>query len=516
MNIMDSQIEKGLPQLPESYWMATTPATDYPELEADMEIEIAIVGGGLVGITVAWLLKKEGIKVAVIDADRIGQGTTGHTTAKITSQHSLIYDRIITKFSREKAMQYASANEAAIRTIAGIIKENHIQCDFQNQPAYVYTHMDEYAKKIEDEVKAANTTGIKAAYLDSIPLPFKVKAAMRFDNQAQFHPRKYLLALAKKIPGDGSHIFENTKAVDLHEGSTCSVITAKGRKISAPHVVLASHYPFYDRHGLYFSRLYPERSYALGVRISDAFPEGMFITAEDPARSFRSQPDEDGEIVIIGGEHHKTGHGENTFNHYEKLRDYSYSIYDVKQITNRWSTQDYNTMDGLPYAGFITSDRHNIFVATGFGKWGMTNSTASAMIIRDLILTGNSPWAPVYDPSRFTPGASAGNFVVENADVAKSLVSGILNTNPPEVDLQPGEGKITEIGGKKVGAYRDEKGKLHLVNTACTHMGCELKWNSAELSWDCPCHGSRFTYEGDIIEGPALKSIKPGIKEEQH
>ena len=505
---MDTAMEKGLPVLPESYWMATTPVTDYPALESDIETEIAIVGGGLVGITLAYFLKKEGIKVTVIDADRIAQGTTGHTTAKITSQHSLIYDRIVSKFGREKAMQYASANEAAIGTIAGIIEENNVRCDFCNQSAYVYTLMDEYVKKIEDEVKAAEAAGIKAVYLDSIPLPFTVKAAMRFDHQAQFHPRKYLLALAEKIPGEGSHIFENTKAVDLQEGATCRIITSKGHTISASRVVLASHYPFYDKHGLYFARLYPERSYALGVRISDKFPEGMFITAEDPARSFRSQPDENGEIVIIGGEHHKTGHGENTFHHYEILRDFSYATYDVKQITHRWSTQDYTTMDELPYAGFITSDRNNIFVATGFGKWGMTNGTASAMIIRDLILTGNSQWAPVYDPSRFNPGAAAKNFVVENADVAKNLVSGILNISPPEVDLQPGEGKITEVDGKKVGAYRDEKGKLHLVNTACTHLGCELKWNSAELSWDCPCHGSRFTYEGDIIEGPALKTIK--------
>lgn len=505
---MEPTIENGLPRLPESYWMAAASVTDYPALESDIETEIAIVGGGLIGITLAYLLKKEGVKVTLIDADRIGQGTTGHTTAKITSQHSLIYDRIASKFGREKAMQYATANETAIRTISELIKENNIRCDFSNQPAYVYTLLDEYVKKIEDEVKAADTAGIKAAYLDRIPLPFTIKAAMRFDNQAQFHPRKYLLALAKKIPGEGSNIFENTKAVDLHEGVTCSVITSCGHKISAPRVVLASHYPFYDRHGLYFARLYPERSYALGVRISKKFPEGMFITAEEPGRSFRSHPDEDGEIVIIGGEHHKTGHGENTFSHYETLRDYSYSIYDVKQITSRWSAQDYTTMDDLPYAGYITSDRKNIFAATGFGKWGMTNSTASAMLIRDLILKGNSPWAPVYDPSRFNPGASAKNFVVENADVAKTLVTGILNTNPPEVDLKPGEGKITEIDDKKVGAYRDEKGKLHLVNTACTHLGCELKWNSAELSWDCPCHGSRFTYEGDIIEGPALKSLK--------
>lgn len=498
-----------LPRFPESYWMATATKPDFPEMTSDIETEVAIVGGGITGITLAWLLKKEGIKVTVIDADRVGHGTTGHTTAKITSQHNLIYNTIESKFGREKAMQYASANETAIETIAEIIKDNNIQCGFKRLPAYVYTQLDEYVKKIEDETESAAKAGIKAQYLDKVPLPFDVKAAIRFDNQAQFHPLEYLYALAGKIPGDGSNIFEQTKAVDLIEDSNCTVVTAMGFKLSAPRVVIASHYPFYDKHGLYFTRLYPERSYVLGMQISDKFSEGMFITAEDPTRSLRSHLEDGAEIVIIGGEHHKTGHGENTFDHYEKLRDFSRSTYKVSEIPYRWSTQDYTTMDELPYAGYITSGRKGIFVATGFGKWGMTNSTASASIIRDLITKGESPWSQVYDPSRFKAGASVKNFVVENTDVAKNLISGILNFNPPEVDLKPGEGKITDIDGKKAGVYRDENGKLHLVNTACTHLGCELKWNSAELSWDCPCHGSRFSYEGDIIEGPALKSIKP-------
>lgn len=503
--------ENGMTKVPHSYWIASTPDTGYPVLDCDINTDVVIVGGGITGITLAYLLKKEGLKVTVIEADRIGMGTTGHTTAKITSQHSLFYDKLKNSSGEEKAQQYAEANESAISVIEGIIGENNIECDFYRRPAYIYTLMDEYTERIEAEVKAAASLGIKAHYLDKIPLPFSIKAAIRFDNQAQFHPRKYLLGLAAKIPGDGCRIFEQTKAVDIHEGTTCSVITGNGKKISAGRVVIASHYPFYDRHGLYFTRLYPERSYILGMIIKEKFPEGMFITAEEPGRSLRSQPSEDGEIVLIGGEHHKTGHGENTFVHYENLRDFARQTFNIQAIKYRWSAQDYTTMDEIPYTGHITSSRTRLYVATGFRKWGMTNSTASAVIIRDLMIKGSSPWAPVYDPARFTPGASAKNFIVENTDVARNFISGKLFTAPDDVDIKPGEGKTVEIGGIKAGVYRDGQGELHFINTACTHLGCGLKWNAAEMSWDCPCHGSRFSYDGDIIEGPALKSAKPEI-----
>lgn len=512
---MDNSPEKGihLPSAPLSYWMDSTPPTDYPALNEDVKADAVIVGGGITGLATAYMLKKAGLRVVLLEAGRIVQGTTGHTTAKITSQHSLIYDKIKNAMGGERAGQYAAANEAAIRKIEEIINENSIECDYRRLPAYVYTHDEDYVKKLENETKAAQKAGIGAHLLDAAPLPFPVRAAMRFDGQAQFHPRKYLLKLAEKIIGNDCHIFEHTRAVDLHEGNTCSVITEKGFKVSADRVVLASHYPFYDRHGLYFSRLYPERSYLLGVRTGNEFPEGMFISAEDPTRSLRCQPCGDKELlVLVGGEHHKTGHGENTRKHYENLRDFALQTFDVEDIPFMWSAQDYTSMDEIPYVGPITSNRTNIYVASGFAKWGMTNSHAAASIITDLITKGSSPWAEVYDPSRLTPGASVKNFVVENADVAGSFISGRLSAAPENAGIGPGEAGYTEYEGSKAGVYMDRQGKAHYVSTNCTHLGCGLKWNSAELSWDCPCHGSRFTYEGDIIDGPALKSIKFGIK----
>lgn len=509
--IQDNSLEKA----PHSYWMASTPQTGYPALDEDITVDVAIVGGGMVGITAAYLLKREGLKVAVIEADHILQGTTGHTTAKVTSQHGLIHDKIKNSMGEEKARQYADANESAIRMIAQLVKEKNIDCDFTWSSAYVYTHKDEYVEQIKDEVETASRLGINASYLDEIPLPFKVKAAVRFDDQAHFHPRKYLLALAKEIPGGGSYIFEQTRAINIEEGSTCSVLTNRNKKVTASNIIIASHYPFYDWHGLYFTRIYPERSYALGVRINGKYPGGMYITAEDPTRSLRSQPYGHSELVIVSGEHHKTGQGENTLNHYWKLIDFACETFDVQDVPYHWSTQDCMSVDDVPYVGHLTSKTPNLYVATGFRKWGMTNSTASAMILKDLIVKGDSPWEPVYNPSRTTIRASAKNFIVENANVAAQLVKGKLQALPEDIDIKEGEGKVVEVDGQRAGAYRDERGTLHLVDTTCTHLGCEVQWNAAEKTWDCPCHGSRYTYEGEIVEGPTLKSIKIEMKEKQ-
>lgn len=502
-------------KLPESYWLASTSQTSHPPLDDDITVDVAIIGGGMVGITSAHLLTQEGFKVAVIEADRIIQGTTGHTTAKITSQHSLIYDRIQRQMGQDKAKQYAQANETAISEVARIIEELKIDCDFTNQNAYVYTQQEEYVAKIKNEVKTASNLGIKATFLSEIPLPIKIKGAMCFENQAQFHPRKYLLALAQEVIGRGGYIFEKTRAMDILQDKPCTVITDLGKKIVAPKVIIASHYPFYEAHGLYFSRIYPERSYILATKISEKFPSGMYITVEYPTRSLRAQRNGEEELVLIAGEHHKTGQGEDMINHYQKLKNFAEQIFTVEDIPYHWSTQDYTTMDEVPYIGYLTSDTPDLLVATGFYKWGMTNSTVAAMIFRDIIMHGKSLWEDVYNPSRFTPSASAKNFVVENLNVAKQLITGKILPVPDQIEIGPGDGRIVNIDGERLGAYRDIEGKLHLVDTTCTHMGCELQWNSAEKSWDCPCHGSRFTIAGEIITGPALRKLTYSSKEEK-
>jgi glycine/D-amino acid oxidase-like deaminating enzyme/nitrite reductase/ring-hydroxylating ferredoxin subunit len=493
---------------PESFWMASTAKTNYPALENDIKVDVAIVGGGITGITSGYMLKKEGLSVAVIEADRIIQGTTGHTTAKITSQHDLIYSKIKNYMGEEKAKQYADANETAIRTISDLIEQEKIDCDFHKEPAYVVTLMDSYVQQIADEANTAAGLGIKSSFIENAPLPFKVKGAVKFDDQARFHPRKYLLALAKKVDGGGSFIFEQTRVVDINRGNPCILVTNLGKKVTADNVIIASHFPCFDGMGFYFARMYPDRSYAVAVRAKEKFPGGMYITAEDPGRSLRSQEYQGGELIIVSGEHHKTAHGTNLHSHYENLLEFAKKHYDVQELLFRWSTQDYTTLDKVPYVGRLTSKDQNIYVATGFRKWGMTNGTASAMILKDLILNGRNPWAEVYDPSRFVLNPSITSFISINADVAANLASGKLKPVPEDIEIEKREAAIVDIEGNKMGIYRDKKGQLHTVDTTCTHLGCELKWNDAERSWDCPCHGSRFTYEGEIIEGPAINELQ--------
>jgi glycine/D-amino acid oxidase-like deaminating enzyme/nitrite reductase/ring-hydroxylating ferredoxin subunit len=490
-----------------SYWLDSTALTNYPTLNEDIKIEVAIIGGGITGITAAELLKKQGVKVAIIEANRIIQGTTGHTTAKITTQHHLIYHKLINAFGLEKAKQYADANEFALEFIDKNIRQNNIHCDFRRLSAYMYTNDDAFIEKIQNETDAALKLGLKAKYLQATPLPFSTKAALSFENQAEFHPRKYLLPIAEKIPGDGSYIFENTIVVAVEEGNPCVLLTDKGNKITCGVLIIASHFPCYDGLGLYFTKLRPDRSYVIGATIKEKFPDGIFINAEEPGRSLRSQNYKDGQLVLVGGEGHKTAHGENTINHYKNLIDFAESTFNVQNILYRWSTQDYITLDSVPYVGLLNSRTENIYVATGYGKWGMTNGIAAAVILKDLIMNIDNPWKDVYNPSRSASTTGAKNFIIENFDVAKELIIGKIKSVGKNLTINEGEGKIVELEGAKYGAYKDHQGITHIVDITCTHLGCELKWNIAEKSWDCPCHGSRFSYEGDIIEGPAVHRL---------
>lgn len=490
-----------------SYWIMSTKETDYPSLDEDIKVDVAIIGGGIVGITAGYLLKKEGTNVAIIEASRIVQGATGFTTAKITSQHHLIYDKIINSMGIDFAKQYADANESSIGFIEDIANELNIDCDFERLPAYMYTRKQEYIKDIEKEAEAALKLGIKAKCIDKLPIDLNIESALVFENQAQFHPRKYLLPIAEKIPGDGSHIFENTEVVEIEKGNLVTIITNKGKKVRASKVIIASHFPCYDGMGLYLTRLRPQRSYVIATSIKEKFPSGMFINAENPGRSLRSQYDGKNQLVLVGGEGHKAAHGDSFNEHYDNLQKFAKSIFNVKDVPYRWSTQDYITLDNVPYVGKLTSTEENIYVATGFREWGMTNGTAAARLLTDKILGKNNPWEEVFNPSRPFSGAAYKKLFVENLDVAKELIISKIKYSENEINIKCGEGKIVELDGDKYGAYKDDEGKLHIVDITCTHVGCELKWNDAEKSWDCACHGSRFTYDGEILEGPATHKL---------
>ena len=500
----------GLPGRHESFWMETAPETSYPPLPGDLETDVAVVGGGITGITTAVLLKQAGYTVAVIEGDRISRGVTGHTTAKVTSLHRLIYRELVDRFGGSRAKQYADANQAAIGTIASLVLDYDIPCDFIRKPAYTYAESEDSRDLVAAEADAARSLGLPAAFVDDVPLPGRTYGAVQFADQAQFHPLNYLMRLASLIPGDGSQIFEKTRALEVRdEKSRCTVRTDRWT-VTARSVVLATHYPFYDGPGFYYARMEPSRSYVLGIRTDEPFPEGMFINAEGPAHSWRSQPASGGELVLVGGMEHRTGENVDTREHYRRLEGYARSVYPVKSVDYRWSAQDYITIDGVPYIGPLADGHENVYIATGFRKWGMTNGTAAAMILTDMIRGRQSPWAEVYAPDRFRPMASIQRFLAHNIEVAEKYIGGVISRPSGDLrDVQPGEGRILMIEGRKTGIYRDQEGRVHAVNPTCTHMGCVAAWNSAEETWDCPCHGSRYSVDGRVIHGPAVRGLPP-------
>ncbi len=492
----------------QSFWIATTGETSYPPLMGNVAVDVAVVGGGIVGLTTALMLKEAGRTVAVVEAGRVVKGVSGHTTAKITSQHTLIYKYLVSRFGREKAKQYADANQAAIEKIAGLVQDKNISCDFIRGPAYTYAETDEQRKQVEDEVQAARDLGLPASYEASIPLPVQAMGAVRFDNQARFHARKYLLALASMLPGNGSYIFENSRVTSLKEGVP-NHLTAAGGTVLAGDVVIATHYPIFDKTGFYFARLEPSRSYVIGARVSEMFPEGMFVGVSDTSLSFREQVVEGGRIIIITDSAHPTGQETNTLARFHKLEERARTVFNSLKTEYWWSTQDYFSVDRIPYIGKLTAAQPHLFVATGFMKWGMTNGTAAAMLISDLIQGKQNPWTDVYNPSRFDPVASGKTFIEHNMSVIGRFMGDRIGLPAKKLgELSPGEGALVNDSGKQVGAYKDPDGKITRVNPVCQHMACVVHWNNAEKSWDCPCHGSRYDYEGKVLNAPTVKDLK--------
>lgn len=493
-------------QFPEPYWRVNVGLPNFTSLDANITTDVTIVGGGITGITAGYLLSLAGVKVTIIDAGRILNGTTGHTTAKITAQHGIIYDELINHFGEEQAKMYYQANDTARAFIKNTIQTLNIQCEYEEHDAFIYTNSDNELNKLEKEAKAYEKLQISGKLVETMPLlSLPMKKAIVMSSQAQFHPIKYLLPLVEKIIENGGEIYERTTAVEVETGVNPKVITRNGFSITSDHVIAASHYPFYDGGGFYFTRMYAERSYILAVKQNAAYPGGMYISSETPKRSVRSQ----GDLLLLGGESHKTGHGINTMEHYEALASFGENVLGVTEIEHRWSAQDLYTLDKVPYIGHITSNKENIYIASGYRKWGMTSGTAAALILSDLVAKGTHPYKELFTPSRFKADPSVKKFIEHNADVATQLVKGkvdIIHKHPEEV--KSGEGSHVNVNGKKCGAYRDNDGQLHIVDTTCTHMGCEAEWNEGDKSWDCPCHGSRFSIDGTVLEGPAEVPLK--------
>jgi glycine/D-amino acid oxidase-like deaminating enzyme/nitrite reductase/ring-hydroxylating ferredoxin subunit len=509
--IAEMTLEKenaAFPQFPESYWIASSHPASFSKLNEDIHADVAIVGGGMTGITTAYLLAKKGRKVVVVEAGRILQGTTGHTTAKITAQHNLIYDEFMNHLGEERTRLYYDANIEALELIRSLVQEHRIECQFKEEDAYVYTCSDSYLPKLDAELKAYQKLGIAGEYVTETPLPYKTQGAVVMKNQAQFHPLSFLSFLVDEIVRMGGRIYEQTTVVGVTKEQPAKVKTQAGSQITCDHVVVASHFPFNDRNGYYFAKLHVERSYALAAKLNQPYPGGMYISAETPTRSLRSVEINGETYAIIGGEGHKTGQGICTFQYYEALKQYGEEQLGLTSIAYRWSAQDIFTLDKLPYIGQELADTPHIFMATGYKKWGMSTSVAAAILNSKLILGEESPYTDLFSPSRFYADPSIKTFISQNADVAMQLIKGKIELPAKQPDeLEKDEGGVVRVNGKRAGAYRDKNGALHLVDTTCSHMGCEVDWNAAERTWDCPCHGSRYSYQGDVIEGPAKKAL---------
>ncbi|MFX3673816.1 MAG: FAD-dependent oxidoreductase [Paenisporosarcina sp.] len=502
-----------LPQYPKSYWRELRSISSFNPGNKNMSTDVLIVGAGIAGITAAYLLAKEGVQVKVIEGSKIASGTTGFTTAKVTAQHGPIYHQLIKTFDEEKAKLYFEANQNAIEQVRKLVKSLSIDCDLEERQAVIYAETEEGKSVLHAEKEAYDKLDIPGDLSSAIPtLPFPVEETLSMLNQAQFHPVKYVSALVKEAQKLGVTFHEDTRAMKIKNGDQITVELRDDLEIKANKVLVTSHFPFNDEDGLYFTRLAPKRSYAVCAKVSDIKLDGMYINVEKPTRSIRSVEGPNGEqYILVGGEGHKVGqHADKTNEYYQTLANFAKQHYPVESIDYHWSAQDYATLDQIPYVGQTMTGMPNVFVATGFDKWGMTNGTNAGFLLTDLCQGRENPYEELFTPTRSKMKAEdAKNFLKENANVAKELITGKFDRPSESIDdLKEDEGKIVMIGNHKTGAYKDQKGKLHLVKPTCTHMGCDVNWNDEERSWDCPCHGSRYSYTGRVLEGPAVEPLQ--------
>lgn len=429
-----------------SIWIETTKAPKFPVLKKDVKTDVLIVGGGLAGLLCAYMLQNVGADYVLVEAKTICGGITKNTTAKITSQHGLLYHDLIKKFGVEKARAYFEANQAAVETYRKLCK--NIDCDFEEKPAFVYSLKD--GRKIEKELSALEKIGAPCKFIKTLPLPFPVSGAVKFEKQAQFHPLKFAYSIAQ-----GLRIYENTKVLEFLPDK----VTTENGSIYAKKIIVATHFPLINKHGMYFLKMFQHRSYVLALKNAPNL-KGMYVDEDEKGLSFRGYKD----LLFLGGGSHRTGEkGGN----WQELKAFAKEHYPQAEIAYEWATQDCMSLDGVPYIGQYSKNTPNLYVATGFNKWGMTSSMVAAQILSDMALEKENPYAAVFSPSRSMLRAQL--FV----NAAKTMLNLIIPTTP-----------------------------------RCPHLGCALKYNKQERSWDCPCHGSRFTQDKKVIDNPATGDIR--------
>lgn len=540
-----------------SYWIDSVKEQNkFSALEENIKTDICIIGGGLTGLSTAYNLSKYKIRTVLLEKDEICKQTSGNSTAKITSQHGLIYKYLTDSKGQDFARKYYEANENAIRNIKNIIDKEGIDCDLEYQPAYVFTQKVQDVQKIKDEVEAVNNFGGKAKFIeakdieinklnsveyvenqgeklkisgDNIEkenfnlerdvvkermkqvLPIKAISGIEFENQAQFNPYKYGNALAKICSDSGIKIFEHSKVIDVDtedEDEYYIITLENGCKIKAKYVVITTKYPIVNIPGFYFVKMYQSSSYAIAMQTKQRLFEGMYIDSEEPTISLRTAKFGDEYLLIVVGFDHKTGAQIDLSNSYRYLEEIAKSLYPEGKIKYHWNTEDCITLDKIPYIGNFSNLWENAYVATGFNKWGITTSNIAAEIITDKILEQENEYEEIFKSTRLEPIKNIKEVTNMVKESVNSLVAKKLELPQEEANqIQNGEGKIVEVNGQKIGIYKNNEGEIYKVNPVCKHLGCELSWNNLDKTWDCPCHGSRYDFKGNLIYGPSVKNL---------
>ena len=469
--------------------------------------DVLIVGGGMTGLSTALLLQKAGKKCAIAEMHSVGFGTTSGTTAHLNNFFDTPYKTVENDFGEENARLLATAAEEALALIKQNITEYNIECDYGEKEAFIFATDEAQIELLEELVEGAKKVGLSMDFTNdsTFPIPYLKLASVK--DQAEFHPVKYILGLAKAFEEAGGVIITNCKVTGVEEGEMIVVQSTQG-DISTKQLIWATHIP--TGVNLLHFRAAPYRSYVLGIILNDNnYPQCLGYDMDDPYRYYRTHTIDGQPYLIAGGEDHKTAHEENTEAPFRKLESYVRQFYDVKEVAFKWSSQYFEPADGLAYIGNLPGNGDNIWVATGFGGNGMTYSHIAAITLSDVLISGESKYGELFDPNRVKPVAGFSNFVKESIDVVKEFVSGKFSAEKIKefTEIAVGEARVVQYEGEKIAIYKDEQHQIHAVNPTCTHIHCTVAWNMAEKSWDCPCHGARYNCDGEVITGPATKNL---------
>lgn len=493
----------------ESFWEEEIKKhQEFESVKNNIDVSVCIIGGGLTGLSTAYYLSKK-VSVAVVEKDRICSHTSGKTTGKITSQHGLFYEYLINSENKEFAKKYLKANEKAIDNIENIIKESQGECDFEREDAYVFTMQETKVDQIKNEQASVDKIDKeKSEFVKQVLLPLEIAGAIKFRNQAKFHPVKYGYILANSIMNNNGKVFENSKVTDIKRKNGKYIVSVNRNKIIADYVIIATRYPIVNVPGYHFLKMYQSTSYAVMADVKKELFNGMYISTEVPNISFRTVKDGERKLLLAVGFDYKTGK-EDLKDGYQRLETVIRKMYPDAEILYKWSAEDCISLDKIPYIGEISVMKPNMYIATGFNKWGITSSNIAANIITDDILGNENEYKDIFKSTRLQPiknRQEVGNMLKE---VNKSLIASRFKITKNELkDIKIGEGKIVNINNTKVGVYKSQTGEVFKIRPYCAHLGCELYFNNIDKTWECPCHGSKFSYDGKLIEVPSNKDLK--------